>query len=210
MLQKTSKNFREFFLLEFTRELINQSYLKNKDEFDKINTLHKISGKEVKKRLLPKKKLNDSEFMKSLSKPLETSPPHILFKRKQLKPVLRVPEPRLPPALKYLTPTPTNQQIDLERLNPLIQDPLVKAIECNGPGQQIVVKGNMGTKKTNIILNDDEIDDILQRFSKASKIPVHEGIFKVALGKLVLSAIVSNIVGVKFIIKKIQMYAPRY
>ena len=210
MLQKTSRNFREFFLLEFTRELINQSYLKNKDQFDKINTLHKVSQKDVKKRLLPKKKLNDSEFMKSLSKPLETSTQHVLFKKRQAKPVLRVPEPRLPPALRYLTPTPTNQQIDLERLNPLIQDPLVKTIECNGPGQQIIVKGNMGTKKTSIILNDDEIDDVLQRFSKAAKIPIHEGVFRVALGKLVLSAIVSNIVGVKFVIKKINMYAPRY
>ena len=120
MLKETSKNFREFFLLEFTRELINQSYLKNKEEFDKINTLHKLSKKDVKKKLLPKKKLNDSEFIISLSKPLEDHK-KISVRRTPVRPVLRVPEPRLPPALRHLTPTPTNQQIDLERLNPLIQ-----------------------------------------------------------------------------------------
>ena len=50
----------------------------------------------------------------------------------------------------------------------------------------------------------------MKRFSEAAKIPVHEGIFKVAIGKLVLSSIVSQIVGTKFIIKKMQMYAPKY
>jgi len=210
MLKKTSKNFRAFFLLQFTKEIINQYYLKNKNSLNKINTLHKISKKETHDKLLPKEKeLNNKEFIEFLSKPLQTHNTKIHFKKIQQKPILRIPEPTLSPALRYLTPTPTNQQIDLEKLNPLIQDPLIQTIECEGKDQQIIVKGNIGTKKTNIILNEKEIKDIIKRFSEVAKIPIQEGIFKVVVGKLVLSSIVSQIVGTKFIITKISMYSPK-
>ena len=65
----------------------------------------------------------------------------------------------------------------------------------------------MGTKKTNIILSREEVDQIIKKFSETTKIPIQEGIFKVVVGKLILSAIISEVIGSKFIIKK-MMYAP--
>ena len=41
------------------------------------------------------------------------------------------------------------------------------------------------------------------KFSVASKIPVNEGLFKAAIGNLIISAVVSDIVGIKFVIRKI-------
>jgi hypothetical protein len=114
-----------------------------------------------------------------------------------------IPDSRLPPHIQYLKPVPINKDIDLAKLNPLVNDPMVKAIECYGEGENIVVKGGMGVKKTTIIMNKDEIKDIIQRFSKEAKIPAQEGVFKVAAGRLTLTAIISDTVGSKFIVKKI-------
>jgi len=67
----------------------------------------------------------------------------------------------------------------------------------------------MGTKRTNIILNKEEIDQIIKKFSETAKIPLYEGIFRVVVGKLILSAIISDVIGSKFIIKK-MMYSPGF
>jgi type IV secretory pathway ATPase VirB11/archaellum biosynthesis ATPase len=99
-------------------------------------------------------------------------------------------------------------EIDLGKLNPFISDPVVRRIECNGPGQNIVVMVPM-PKYTNIILNKEEIDEIIKIFEKKSKIPASEGIYNIILGKLVFSAIISDVIGSKFSIKKIN-YAPIY
>ena len=108
----------------------------------------------------------------------------------------------LPETVGNLRPIPTSQQIYLEKLDVLIRDPLVKTIECNGSGEKIVVTGLMGRKNTEIVLNSNDIDGIITKFSGASRIPISEGLFKVVFGKLVLSAIVSTLVGSKFIIRK--------
>jgi len=116
-----------------------------------------------------------------------------------------IPEPTLPPRLQHISPSPTNKDIDLERLNPLIRDPAVKIIECNGPGEKIIVRGNMGTKPTSVSLAQDEIDDVIERFSEEAKIPITEGVFNVAVGRLILTALISEIVSPKFVIKKMVL-----
>lgn len=115
---------------------------------------------------------------------------------------LWVPEPRLPEHIQYLRPTPINKIIDLGKLNPLIRDPFVKTIECQGPGQNLIVKGRMGIKRTATILNKEEINEIIEKFSRDTKIPAHEGVFKVVSGRLIFMAIISEVAESKFTINK--------
>jgi len=117
---------------------------------------------------------------------------------------LLIPESRFPPHLQYIQPVPVNKDIELGKLNPLVNDPMVKIIECYGPGENLVVVGGMGMKKTGIILKKEEIENIIKKFSEETKIPVQEGIFKVVAGRLIFLAIISEIVGSKFIIKKMS------
>lgn len=98
--------------------------------------------------------------------------------------------------------------MDLGKINTFIQDPIVRIIECNGPNQGVVISGVMGKKETNVILTKEEIEEIIKKFSEETKIPLQEGFFKVALRKLIISAIYSESVGSKFIIKK-MLYAPQ-
>ncbi len=218
MLNQTSKSFRKLFLLQFTKELIRstgageifklEQVLKDKKEQQRKSVQEKQTREKIDEII--KEKERELDFIKKESEERIPIARRITGERRNLPPprkfVLRIPEPRLPETFNYLKPTPTKTEINLGKLNPLIKDPLVKVIECNGPDEHIIVVGSMGTKPTGIILNKEEVDDIIIRFSDASKIPIHEGVFKVATGRLILSAIVSEIVGSKFIIKKMMYY----
>jgi len=125
------------------------------------------------------------------------------FNRPALEPAkLTIPEQKLPVHFQYLQPTPTNKDMDLGKLNPLIKDSMVKIIDCPGPDQNVVVTGNMGTKKTGIMLGRDEINEVVEKFSKESKIPVSEGVFRVVVGRFIFLAIVSEIIGSRFTLRK--------
>ena len=123
------------------------------------------------------------------------------------RPFLRIPETRLPLQFAHLKPQPKEIRMDLGKLNPLIDDPAVQIIESNGPDQRIIVRGSMGTKPTPIELTKEEINHIIFIFAKNAKIPVKRGVTEIALGKFVLTAIVSED-GSGFVIKKISQLAP--
>lgn len=197
MLTKTSEEFKVFFLLQFTKELIKNSVKNDLIELETIlkkeeKDTHQEIIEKIKKRTMPTPK--KEEF-------IEPFPTAVKTKRLQI-PFLKIPEPILPKSLQYLKPAPTKLEIDLEKLNPLIKDPLVNSIECRGTDEPIIVRGKMGIKKTNIILNKEEIDQTIKKFSETAKIPIQGGILKIVAGRLVLSAITSEIIGSKFIIKK--------
>ncbi len=188
MLKQTSDDFRLFFLIEFTKELIKNSAKQDffPDPFE-IRQPQKIIKPYVK-QLTPQE-----EQIPVMQKPVQ--------QKKKLIP-LRIPELSLPPQLQYLRPVPDTSQIELGKLNPLIKDPAVSLIECRGPGENIIVKVGMGIKPTSIVLNKEEISQALKAFSDAARIPVQKGVFKVAVGRLIFSAISSEITGSKFIISK--------
>lgn len=201
MLKQTSNKFKVLFLLQFTRELIKHSK-------GDIVELEIVLNKENRQ-----KKEEFKQIIKQKERPLIEKQEKIIprFITKPIKrlslPILRIPEPRLPSRLQYLKPIPGNKQIFLEKLDSLVKDPMVQIIQCNGSDKNIVVRGGIGTRKTNIILNEEDINQIIKKFSEISKIPVQEGVFTIVVGRLVLSAIVSDIVGSKFTIKK-MMYNP--
>ncbi len=229
MLKQTSKNFKEFFLLEFTKELIRSTgtykELRIKKEVKRV-----IHRKPIKLGLPPKDLLKknilhgeikekikrDSETISHLKKEETlsefkkfyslTKPPLRAPSPYRIPAQLRIPESRLPETVQHFRPIPTQRTIDLGKLNPLIRDSLVKVIECNGPEEKIIVVGRMGRKSTKVILSKEEIDSIINKFSKAAKIPVQEGVFKVVFGRLIFSAIVSEVVSSKFLIRK--MFGP--
>lgn len=122
---------------------------------------------------------------------------------RNIPPVIRIPKPIFPQKFSYLKPPQSRKQIDLDKLNPLIIDPIILSIECGGANRNLIIRGSMGTKKTNIILNEEEIDQVIRKFSEITKIPLNEGVFRVVYEDLLLNAIISKIAGTKFIIQKI-------
>lgn len=119
----------------------------------------------------------------------------------------RIQEPQLPPTVQHLKPSRTQVQIDLGKLNLLAGDPLIKIIEVPGKNQKVLVSGMIGNKHTQIVLSENEIRGIIERFSAFSKIPLGEGFFKAAVGNFVISAVISDQEsGSRFILRKIGGY----
>lgn len=233
MLKQTPKDFREFFMIEFTKELI-RSTEKYKEFFIQQEIKEVIRRKNLEKQIRLrrenkiKKTFNktvrdklkrDSQKIKDLGREeslpefkkkttLKTSWPKEFIQkvsgRGRSSSPLRIPEIRLPETVKDITPVFSSREIDLEKLNTLIKDPLVREIECNGPNEKVIVRGGMGRKSTGILLSEEEIDNIIGRFAEAAKIPVSTGIYKVVYGRLILSAIISEVISPKFIIKKMS------
>lgn len=214
MLEHTSQEFRKFFLLKFTQALIRNSgksdlfkletLIKEKTEEKKEKEENPLTNQDIKEKI--RQKFNPFPKLENLEKGFLVNslpPTKNSFKKFKPIPIVKIPEVKLPPNLQYLRPIPIKVEIDLEKLNPLINDFQVHSIECNGADENLVVKGLMGTKKTGIILSNYEIDDIISKFSSESNIPINEGISKIVVGDLVLSAIISEVIGSKFIIRKI-------
>lgn len=214
MLNQTSEKFRKLFILEFTKELINahspesifklQKLIEKKEKESEAvieNKTIKDFVRERERKIIPQE--SESKNFRASSDNLKRS----LETLKRINPVIRIPETKLPPTFSYLKPSPTNLEIDLGKLNPFVNDPLVNAIECNGSEDHILVRGAMGTKPTKIVLNKEEINSIIRKFAEESKIPFTEGVFKAVVGKLSISAIISQTVDSKFIIKKLK-YQP--
>ena len=191
-----SNDFKKNFMLVFTKELIIHSA---KVDITKLENIIASKEKAITKKLIPKK-----EFPLQKKGEIKRIKPPVFRKQltRQLNPVLDIPPQQLPAHLAYLKPLPAPIiDIDLYKLNPLIQDPAVKSIIGN-PDERVSVIVQSGTKITKIALNKEDIDRIINVFSEKSKIPVIEGIYKVVVGNLTLSAIISEVIGSRFVITK--------
>ncbi|PJE81044.1 hypothetical protein COU58_04550 [Candidatus Pacearchaeota archaeon CG10_big_fil_rev_8_21_14_0_10_32_42] len=177
-----SKEFARAFLLGFTKELIM-----NSAPIEILKIRGKKEEKEIKNKVNDFKKLQ-TETQNDLKKILPISQENIPKK----KITLNLQRPRFPPQFWYLKPIPTKTQIDIGKLNPLLKDPLVREIECQGINQPIFVKGTMGEKKTSIFLDQEEIEEVINKFSNATRIPIKTGTTNIVFGNLILSAIISE------------------
>lgn len=238
-LEDTSNDFRTFFILKFTKEILKHSIgeemfqlgamIKQKQE-------HEESFNEKIKQRLPqipnikvpfvaplkpitKDNIRFGEYSKSRNigdkkinileeKPFEDfhQGKNTLIPKpaKKLTPPLSIPKVQLPPHLQNIRPISTKIKLDLGKIEPLVNDMMVRAIECNGPKSNVFVLGRMGRKKSTITLTKDDIEFIINSFSEHSKIPISEGVYRVAVGNLVLSAIISSVSEPRFIISKIN------
>ena len=209
-----SEDFKRKFLFIFTKELINNS---GKREMIKLQSIVEEKRKEGPRQIVqPIFKKEISQPQRIIPKKIETpeitvSPTRPMIKRQIVRPtsnqILFIPEPTLPKHLEYLKPTATaqteNVEIDLGKLNPLLKDSAVKIIE-GSPDERVRVMGTMGTRVTDIFLSKEEIEAVINKFSEVSKIPTVEGIYRVVVGNLNLSAIISEVIGSRFVIKKIS------
>ena len=101
-----------------------------------------------------------------------------------------------------LLQTDINERPTAEKLNFLIKDPAVTEIECTDAGQPLLVKKAGTVQRTRVKLSIEEIYQLIAEFSQKARIPVIEGTFKAALNNLILTAILSETLGPRFIMQK--------
>ncbi len=242
MLINTTKEARGYFLLELTKEMIKSTKEANMiileeilkeiipDDSTEINSDTPFTKEEIIRRIKEKQTDKKEELKKILEEPKKELKEEIIkplpILRSPLRKgntlriiknqprVLRIPEPKLPENLSYLKPSLTQESLDLKEVNPLIKDSNVIEIESEGHNHFVKVSGTMGRKSTNLVLDQNQIDNILEAFSKKAKIPISVGLTRIVVGNLILTAILTNDGETQFKIKKIIPHQrtpfPRY
>ena len=191
---------RLLFLKEFTKELILQSKPPEPEKLPKAGKLIKVP---VPKEKEEEKK--EEEYKPSIkaeeAKP--TPPP---------TPTLPAPEPKvgrvrlvspIKPTMIAPPARPLPPEFNLGKIDALIKDPRVSLIESPGPGKIVLVRMDGTTTTTQISLSQEEIHSIIKKFAEQARIPIVPGIFKAVVGNLLITAVISELVGTRFIISKI-------
>jgi len=97
---------------------------------------------------------------------------------------------------------PAVNQEEYGKITPLINDPSVQQIECAGAGKEVLVV-RLGQKQiTRITLTAGEISALVENISNKAHIPLLNGVFRAAVDHLLISAVISEMIGTRFVIKK--------
>jgi len=180
----------ELFLTRFIRAIIDNSL--SEEEKKKLKIIQKITEKQpaplIQATPQPTRKI-----------PTTPQAPYIPSKR-----IIPVPQFLTPPRMR---PRTKGKKISIEELNlgkisKLLKDPSVLSIESPGPGKNILVNRAGTIQTTSITLTKNEIDNIMTEISDKTRIPLISGLFKVVLDELLLTAIISDFVGTRFLIQK--------
>ncbi len=118
-------------------------------------------------------------------------------------PITRYPEQKFSEFRHIETEAPN---IDLGKLNPILLDQAVTLMECPGPGKFILLKKNGEINLSKITLNQEEIDKIIKTFSERARIPIIGGIFRAETEDLTINAVISGLIGSRFIIYRKTPY----
>lgn len=111
--------------------------------------------------------------------------------------------PQQIPSVNIGAITPQNLKLfGFEKLIQYILDPGVLTIECPGPGRQIVINRVNATEVTNVVLAEEEINNIMRNLSDKTRIPLISGVFKVAFGYFIITAVISGFVGTRFLMQR--------
>lgn len=208
MINRLSEEERTRFLNMFTKELIQKAFpleifkleqiVEEKEKFVPIEEVQASpQKKEVIKEIIQQR---EKEQPQKLTRAILTHQrPNLLGRPIYFE------EPMFLKRLSYLRPTATMKKIDVGTMKVLLNDPKVKEVVFSGPEEKLKVRGIMGEKTTNISLDQNQADTLLQNFAKESKIPLQKGVFRAAVGRLILVADVEKSSATHFSLKKLEI-----
>jgi hypothetical protein len=206
------KDFAEEFFLHVVK---TKQAKKVRQEEKKIKKLRKREKSRIKKKVkdtekIEEKKLRPVVSERKITKP-EIAPLPVEVPEAPTPPMkILMGPPKVPkPELSLPKPPKFFEQelklkpiVDLGKLNNLIVDPTIEAIQCDGSFIPVKIIKNGESINTNIELNDREINDIINIFARNLGVEVKGPVFKASIQGLMLSAVVSEFAGTRFIITK--------
>ena len=203
------------FLQNFIKEVIRNTPAKDQNIPD-------LEFYEVQKPFATQKSMQGLRMLHEIEKPLETMAQKNNFNKTriiEIPNILSVPgRYQRRPIKKYNPPANYAQKNMGQQQSPqqlaqtfgsyfskiqfLIKDPAVTEIECQGPDKNLLVRKAGFIQLTKVILTEGEIIELLNYFSTKTKIPMVGGTLKAAADNLIMTGIISEILGPRFIIQK--------
>lgn len=220
---------REAFLEMFVREIISNAYNPEKDK-ELQEKYGKFASEEITKQIRKNQAhiittAPNGPILKTVAPQQSQFPPTLpktlgeiknFQKKFNLSEPQRYPQPaRIPlnrispislPQQNYqptkLKPGQKIETVNLGKLANVLIDPSVMSIECPGPFKNLLVNRSGSIQTSAITLTPDEINSIMNNISQQTRIPVTLGVFRAALQDLVVTAVLSDFVGTRFVIQK--------
>ncbi len=167
-------------------------------------TLEKVPPKKEKK-LMPVKPISKPQNLQ-MGPSMQLRRPPVTLPQRPIS-HLNIPRPRIGAPVqksKFLQPSMMEKItiFGLAKLDNLLEDPSVRNIECPGPNKPVLIYKSGTIQPTNILFTADEIDKIMKEISDKTRIPLTTGVFKAALHRFIVTAVLSEFVGTRFIIQK--------
>jgi hypothetical protein len=94
------------------------------------------------------------------------------------------------------------ETVNLGKLAGILVDPSVLSIECPGPYKNLLVNRSGSIQTSAITLTPEEINAIMHNVSEQTRIPLTPGVFRAAVQDLIVTAVLSDFVGTRFVIQK--------
>ncbi len=190
------RNIRSEFLEIFTRKLIENSYNPEKDVSiieETPATSVKVFAEQQSQQIIP---------IPPKQKPqIRQQPKPQIPKRKSVP--QKIPQMQnSPPQRSLPTSTSAPGKINLGKIVPFLLDPSVFSVESPGPEKNLLINKGGAIQAAPIKLSKEEIDAIMEEISEKTRIPVHQGLFKAAIQDLLVTAVISDFIGTRFIIQK--------
>jgi len=209
---ENESSLQELFLKAFITELI-----KNTKSFSTFNEekpeskppkSHKLTKDTTYKSMIPSA-FKTKEVKKIPQKISQVPLPKQKIPLSNVQNISQKPLPKIPLSQKKTQkPLSPEEQPNIGKLSPIIKDPRVSSLECQGPGKSVLVIKDGTIQKTQIILTAEEIFFIIDEFSQKTRIPLIKGTFKAALGELIMTAVISDFVGSRFMLQKRNSFQP--
>ncbi|MEI6731800.1 MAG: hypothetical protein WCK90_03920 [archaeon] len=134
----------------------------------------------------------------------------VMVSRPQTQMNVKVQNKPVQPSLQATPATAqTVKELSMGRLMPIILDPAVQSVECPGPGKNILVNRSGIIQTAPIVLSAEEIKSIMNDISDKTRIPLISGVFKSVINNLVITAVISEFVGTRFVIQKMSPLSVR-
>ncbi len=167
--------------------------------YTSINTTYSPQTTQIQKnpQLLPSLKPNTTQFIPLKQPLLPLTPP--VSRPLPLRPAAyqssMPPRPTVPQNAQAITFT---NQIIQQWLN----DPRVQSVECPGPGKPLVIVKQNRPQVTSQSLDREAILAFLQEVAQKTKIPIGEGLYKAIIGPYIITAVLSEMIGNRYIIQR--------
>ncbi len=182
---------RENFLKEFVDLLIKNSI---SDEERKRILAEEVERKNAIQNI--RKELMSEEVSKQIPQNPVRNFNGIISKNRTLQKPQRI-------NFAQKVPQQTKREgINLGKITQFLNDPAVLSVECPGPGKNLLLNRSGAIQASSMSLNKEEINSIVKEASVKARIPLTTGVFKAAFQNIIITAILSEYVGTRFLIQK--------
>ena len=144
--------------------------------------------------------------------------------RKTTIPIKQIIPPQAQPAAPVVAPQKTAEPVGMDvapvtpvsgivdeggvygKISPLLNDPSVSSIECLGAGKELMILRVGQKQRTRIVLTKEDIQGILDKVADEAHVPLLDGVFRASIKGFSINAVVSGVIGSKFVIRKATAY----